>query len=85
MILLALTKGVDGVLVVGCQEGECHYERGTYLGRSKLALLGTILGQMGISPNRVRFAEMGALDRKVLPKLVAALSLDIAATVAATV
>ena len=48
MILLALTQGADGVLVVGCSEGECHYKRGTYLGRSKVALLDTMLAQMGI-------------------------------------
>ncbi|MBN1401286.1 MAG: hydrogenase iron-sulfur subunit [Anaerolineae bacterium] len=80
MILLALTQGADGVLVVGCKEGECHYERGTYLGRSKLALLGTIFDQMGISSVRVRFAELGALDRYVLPDLVAGLARDIAET-----
>jgi heterodisulfide reductase subunit C/coenzyme F420-reducing hydrogenase delta subunit len=46
MILLALTKGADGVLVVGCDDGECHYTRGTYLGRSKVALIDTVLEQM---------------------------------------
>jgi heterodisulfide reductase subunit C/coenzyme F420-reducing hydrogenase delta subunit len=70
MVLLALTKGADGVLLVGCREGECHYQRGTYLGRGKLALIGQILAQMGISSGRVQFAELGALDRYVLPRLV---------------
>jgi heterodisulfide reductase subunit C len=70
MILMALTRGADGVLVVGCNEGECHYERGTFLGRSKLALLGQILDQMGIADERVRFAELGALDRQVLPGMI---------------
>ena len=49
MILMALTKGADGVLVVGCKEGECHYQRGTYLGRSKVALLEQMLEQLGIA------------------------------------
>ena len=84
MILLALTQGADGVLVVGCKEGECHYLRGTYLGRSKLALLGTILNEMNIRRNRVRFEELGTLDRYVLPGLIRAMSEDIKTSVAVT-
>ena len=80
MILLALTQGADGVLVVGCQEGECHYQRGTYLGRSKLALLGQILEQMNIPSARVRFAELKALDRYVLPRLISDMSAEIVAS-----
>ncbi len=83
MILLALTKGADGVLVVGCQEGECHYQRGTYLGRSKLALLGRILEQMNIPGTRVRFAELKALDRYVLPRLIGEMAADIVDSVRA--
>ena len=69
MILLALSQGADGVLVAGCHEGECHYKRGTYLGRGKVALLDTVLNQMGIHPGRVRFVELGALTRSALPAL----------------
>ena len=84
MILLALIQGVDGVLVVGCQEGECHYERGTYLGRSKLALMGQMLTQSGSPSDRVRFVELGSLDRLVLPSLIAALAEDIKSAIVAT-
>jgi coenzyme F420-reducing hydrogenase delta subunit len=74
MILLALSKGVDGVLVVGCREGECHYQRGTYLGRSKLTLLGQMLAAMGLAEERVAFSEMGALERNALPRLLAGMA-----------
>lgn len=84
MILLALTRGADGVLVVGCKEGECHYQRGTYLGRGKVALLEQVLAQMNISRVRVGFAELGALDRRVLPELVQRMSDEIVASVTAT-
>jgi heterodisulfide reductase subunit C/coenzyme F420-reducing hydrogenase delta subunit len=83
LVLLALSQGVDGVLVVGCKEGECHYQRGTYLGRGKLILLGQILDQMGISQARVRFAELGALDRFALGNLIARMSDDIKTSVMA--
>jgi len=84
LILLALTKGADGVLVVGCKEGECHYQRGTYLGRSKVALLGEILAQMDVLAARVRFAELSALDRYALPSLINAMSEEIMAPVRVT-
>jgi len=70
LVLMALTRGADGVLLVGCQEGECHYTRGTFLGRSKLALLEQILAQMSIAKERVHFAEVASTDRQVLPRLV---------------
>ncbi len=81
LILLALTKGVDGVLVVGCKEGECHYRRGTYLGRGKVALLSEALKQMDIPAARVRFAELSSLDRYTLPRLINAISEEIMASV----
>jgi len=70
MIMLALTQGADGVLVLGCEDGECHYQRGTYLGRCKVALLGTMLQQMGIEAQRVRFQEAGSLERNALPRAI---------------
>ncbi|MEN6478735.1 MAG: hydrogenase iron-sulfur subunit [Anaerolineales bacterium] len=70
MILLALSRGADGVLVVGCAEGECHYLRGTYQGRGKILLLAQLMQQMGLPAERVAFAESAALDRAVLPRLV---------------
>lgn len=78
MVLMSLTRGADGVLVVGCKEGECHYQRGTYLGRSKVAILGQMLDQMGIAQNRVCFAEMSSLDRFRLPRLVASMKEELA-------
>ncbi|MHB1296205.1 MAG: hydrogenase iron-sulfur subunit [Anaerolineae bacterium] len=81
MILLALSQGADGVLVVGCKEGECHYQRGTYLGRGKTALLGEVLAALGVAPARVGFAELGALDRYALPGLIARMSEAIKGTV----
>lgn len=70
LILLALSQGADGVLVVGCAEGECHYLRGTYQGRGKILLLTQLLQQMGLPAERVAFAESAALDRAILPRLV---------------
>jgi heterodisulfide reductase subunit C/coenzyme F420-reducing hydrogenase delta subunit len=84
LILDALGQGADGVLVVGCKEGECHYQRGTFLGRSKVALIDQILEQMGISKARVSFAEMGSLDRFMLSSLIDLMSAELVASAAVT-
>jgi heterodisulfide reductase subunit C/coenzyme F420-reducing hydrogenase delta subunit len=63
MVLWALSRGVDAVLVVGCDDDECHYQRGTYIGRSKVYLLREMLATMGYQQERVRFARQASADR----------------------
>ena len=66
----ALQRGVDGVLVVGCKEGECHYKQGNALERGRVAAVQDLLDLLGIERSRVQFAWLGALDRGQFPKLV---------------
>jgi coenzyme F420-reducing hydrogenase delta subunit len=63
MALLAVRSGIDGVLVCGCQPGECHYKRGTLVSACKIGLLGRMLDHMQIGNGRVRFAQIGTQDR----------------------
>lgn len=63
MALLALRSGIDGVLVCGCQPGECHYQRGTLVSSCKIGLLNRIFDHVGIGDRRVRFVQIGTTDR----------------------
>jgi coenzyme F420-reducing hydrogenase delta subunit/heterodisulfide reductase subunit C len=78
-ILLALTEGVDGVLVVGCDPGECHYKQGNYVAQGKMDLFERSMSQMGLDPARVRFAQTGTDDRGRLPGLVEQMVEDVKA------
>jgi F420-non-reducing hydrogenase iron-sulfur subunit len=49
----ALLEGADGVLIGGCHPGDCHYQSGNYKARRRVAILQSILGQMGFDPERV--------------------------------
>ncbi len=69
-ILWALKEGVNGVLVAGCEPGQCHYKQGTYLAQRKLLLLQQVFGQMSLDTGRVRFAQIGTEERGRLPALV---------------
>jgi coenzyme F420-reducing hydrogenase delta subunit/heterodisulfide reductase subunit C len=63
MALSALRSGIDGVLVCGCQPGECHYQRGTLVSACKIGLLDRMFDQIGLADGRVRFAQIGTIDR----------------------
>jgi len=63
MALMALSSGIDGILVCGCQPGECHFIRGTHVSSCKLNLLDRMLGQMQLENGRVRFVQIGTQDR----------------------
>jgi len=63
MALMALSSGIDGVMVCGCQPGECHFIRGTHVSECKINLLDLMLGQMQLADGRVRFVQLGTQDR----------------------
>ena len=47
-VINALQQGADGVLIGGCHPGDCHYERGNYLARRRMAILKKLLEHTGI-------------------------------------
>jgi F420-non-reducing hydrogenase iron-sulfur subunit len=52
-VIKALLEGADGVLIGGCHPGDCHYQSGNYKARRRMAILQSILKQMGFEPERV--------------------------------
>jgi len=60
-ILEAFLKGVDGVLVLGCHLGDCHYISGNYEAVIKMELLDKILGFSGFS-ERLRLDWVSASE-----------------------
>ncbi|MBN2529044.1 MAG: hydrogenase iron-sulfur subunit [Deltaproteobacteria bacterium] len=52
MILKSFRLGADGVLVLGCHPGDCHYKSGNYSAQKRVLLLGPVLYQFGIEKER---------------------------------
>jgi F420-non-reducing hydrogenase iron-sulfur subunit len=52
-IFKAFQLGADGVLVLGCHPGDCHYAEGNYKTIRRMALLEKMLPQLGIETDRV--------------------------------
>jgi F420-non-reducing hydrogenase iron-sulfur subunit len=53
-VIRALSIGADGVLVLGCHPGDCHYIEGNYKTMRRIPLLKKMLKQLGIEEERVR-------------------------------
>jgi len=53
LVLRAFSRGVDGVMVLGCHPGDCHYATGNYYARNRVKVLRWLLGLGGINPNRL--------------------------------
>jgi F420-non-reducing hydrogenase iron-sulfur subunit len=61
-ILKALSVGADGVLVLGCHPGDCHYIEGNYKTMRRIPLLKKMLKQLGIEEERVRLEWVSASE-----------------------
>jgi F420-non-reducing hydrogenase iron-sulfur subunit len=59
-VIKALREGADGVLVMGCHPGQCHYDAGNYKAMRRIALLRRTLAQLGVHPDRVQLAWASA-------------------------
>ena len=53
-VLKAFREGADGVLVCGCNPGDCHYVEGNYKALRRVSLLQKMLQQFGIEPQRLQ-------------------------------
>lgn len=62
LIADALALGIDGVLIGGCNDGQCHYVRGNELVRKRSDDLSDKLQKMMIERDRVRFVNLEIRD-----------------------
>jgi heterodisulfide reductase subunit A len=51
-VLRAMSRGVDGVLILGGREGMCHYLGGNVRTRNRMTILTKVLEQLGFDPAR---------------------------------
>jgi F420-non-reducing hydrogenase iron-sulfur subunit len=54
LVLRAFREGADGVLVLGCHIGDCHYVSGNHRTAKRIPVLRRLLGYIGIEPERLR-------------------------------
>ena len=59
-VLQAYQNGADGVLILACHPGDCHYKEGNYRAVQRHRLLLRLLRQFGIGAERCRFDYVSA-------------------------
>lgn len=67
-ILRSLSKGADGVIVLGCHPADCHYIGGNYRARRRIALLRLVLEQYGFDPKRLKLEWVSASEGEKFQK-----------------
>jgi F420-non-reducing hydrogenase iron-sulfur subunit len=67
-VLKAFERGADGVMILACHPGDCHYKEGNYRAAQRHALLVELLRHAGISEERIRldYVSAGEPDRFVM-------------------
>jgi quinone-modifying oxidoreductase subunit QmoB len=68
----ALSRGIDGVLMLGCKFGDdyqCHFAKGSELAKERMGKLQETLDRLGLESERAQFMEVAISDFDRLPKL----------------
>ncbi|TET58104.1 MAG: hydrogenase iron-sulfur subunit [Dehalococcoidia bacterium] len=68
-MLDAFKQGADGILILGCPEGDCHYQDGNYEAKKRVYLIRKLLESLGIEKERIRIELSIDPEGKRIPKL----------------
>ncbi|HPD65804.1 MAG TPA: hydrogenase iron-sulfur subunit [Bacteroidia bacterium] len=69
-VLKSFREGADGVMILGCHPGDCHYHEGNYKCLRRYHLLKKFLLQMGLEEERLRLEWISASEGKQFAELV---------------
>ncbi|MCL0094338.1 hydrogenase iron-sulfur subunit [Dehalococcoidales bacterium] len=62
LVINALTKGADGVLICGCHPGDCHYLEGNLKAEARAKAIKLMLQDFGIEEERFRLEWVSAAE-----------------------
>ena len=62
LVIDALTKGADGVLMCGCHPGDCHYLEGNLKAQARAEAIKLMLQDFGIEEERFRLEWVSASE-----------------------
>lgn len=62
LVIDALTKGADGVIMCGCHPGDCHYQEGNLRAEKRAEAIKVMLQDFGIEEGRFRLEWVSASE-----------------------
>ena len=70
LVIEAFERGADGVLLMGCHPGECHYQDGNQKAKARSGAIEEVLSLMGIEPERFRLVWCSSAEAEGFARLV---------------
>lgn len=62
LVMRTFDQGADGVLILGCHIGECHYDSGNHRAAKRLPILRALMSYAGLEPERLRLDWVSASE-----------------------
>jgi len=62
LVIDALTKGADGVIICGCHPGDCHYKEGNLKAEKRAEAIVLMLEDFGLEEGRFRLEWVSASE-----------------------
>lgn len=62
LVLRTFREGADGVMVLGCHIGDCHYSTGNHRTAKRMPILKNLLEYSGIEPERLYINWVSAAE-----------------------
>ena len=74
----AFERGADGILILGCPEGDCHYQDGNFEVKKRVFILRKMLESVGIEKERIRIELAVDPEGSRIQKIVKEMTEDLA-------
>lgn len=78
-VLHIFEGGIDGVMVAGCLEGDCHFQQGNLNARRRVERIKALLEVIGLEADRIRMFNMSAAMGKQFAEAATEMAEQIAA------
>jgi len=69
LIMKAFENGIDGVIVIACNIGNCHYMDGNIHAKQRVEATARLLENIGIDSRRLKFQEIRASEGNKLAEI----------------
>jgi len=70
LVVKAFQGGADGVMVLGCHPGDCHYREGNFYARRRFTLVHGFLDFLGVDEQRLHMDWVSAAEGKRFAQVV---------------
>ena len=70
LVIKAFSQGADGVMIMGCHPGECHYLEGNTKAKVRSQVLSIILKDIGVNPARFELNWISSAEGSVFAQLI---------------